>query len=33
LRDESLALLDGLGVPWRIEWIPREENEFCDAMT
>lgn len=33
LRDEALALLDGLGVPWRIEWIPREENEFCDAMT
>ena len=33
LWDESLALLDGLGVPWRIEWIPREENEFCDAMT
>lgn len=33
LRDEALALLDEIGVPWCARWIPREENAFCDAMT
>lgn len=33
LRDQARDVLAGLGVPWAARWIPREENEFCDALT
>ncbi len=33
LRDECRDWLAAFGVPWSTNWIPREENEYCDALT
>jgi ribonuclease HI len=32
-RDECRDLLAAMNAPWAAEWIPREQNEVCDAMT
>jgi ribonuclease HI len=31
-RDECLRCLAEIGLPWFAEWIPREQNEECDAL-
>lgn len=33
LRDECRRKLDAVGCPWRIEWVPREQNADADAQT
>lgn len=32
LRDECLDILGRMGMPWSARWIPREQNEYCDAL-
>lgn len=33
LRDEAQQLLSRLDCTWSAEWIPREHNTDCDALT
>lgn len=32
-RDECRDLIASLDLRWCARWIPREENDFCDALT
>lgn len=33
LRDRCQALLKEIGVPYEVEWVPREENEIADQWS
>lgn len=32
-RDRCRELLNGTGKPWRVEWVPREQNEAADQLS